>query len=851
MNLYRWTEQLTQDVRYAGRTMLGRPLFTSLAVLSLALGIGANTAIYSFMDAILARALPVRDPQSLVVVNWHSKAHPAVAHNFSGSTFTDPKWGYTSGNFPWAAFEMLARDNQVFAHTFAFSGAGRLNVQIRGQADLAAGQHVSGTFFTGLGLAPAAGRLIAPDDDRAGAPTVAVLSYGYAQRRFGDPSAAVGESILINNVPFTIAGVAAPEFFGVNPAGPQDIFLPLHTNVVLERRFGNENTKYTNENFFWVQVMARLRPGVSRDRAEAEAAPMFRRFIESTVKKEEERRDLPALYLQEGAGGLDSLRRQYSKPLYVLMAMVGLILAIACANIANLLLARASGRRREMAVRLSLGAGRARVVRQLLTESILLAAMGGLLGVAFARWGISALTLLIANGRDNFTLYAELNWNVLAVTIGLSLLTGLLFGLAPALQSTRVDLVTALKQTRAGESRMRVRSWLKVSPSQVLIAAQIAISLLLLIAAGLFVRTLNRLNAIQLGFNRENILLVAVNANQAGYKDDALMRYYANLRHSFQSLPGARGVTFSNYTLVTDSRNTDNVRIPGGPADRGNTTILNVGPDFLSTMEVPVVRGRDISQRDISSPGHVAVVNELFVKKYFGNEDPIGRHIVLGGGKQVNDCEIIGVARTARLISLKQAIPEMLFVPYTHNPRQSLNQMIYEIRVAGDPLALAASARKLVQQADPRVPVYNISTQARTIDQAIGQERTFATLCTCFAVLAVLIACVGLYGTMAYSVARRTNEIGLRMALGAQRKRLIWMVLRDVLAMATAGLIVGLPAAYASSHVVESFLFQMKANDAAVMAGAAAVLLAAALLAGYGPAWRASRIDPWTALRDE
>jgi predicted permease len=724
-------------------------------------------------------------------------------------------------------------------------------VQIHGQADLAAAQYVSGAFFAGLGVVPAAGRLIDPGDDRTGAPATAVVSYGYAQRRFGDPAKAVGESILINNLPFTISGVAAPEFFGVNPAGAQDVFLPLHTNLLLETVFSADQTRYTNPNYYWIQVMARLRPGISMVQAQAAAAPMFARFVESTAKKPEEMRDLPILYLQEGAGGLDSLRRQYARPLYVLMTMVGLILAIACANIANLLLARAAGRRREIGLRLSLGAGRGRVIRQLLTESVVLAGLGGLLGIAFARWGITALTLLIANGREQFTLHAELNWHVLGLTTALSMATGLLFGLAPALQSTRLDLVTALKQTRAGESGARVRSGLRMTLGQTLIVMQIAISLLLVVAAGLFVRTLQQLNAIRIGFNREHLLVVTLNAAQAGYRDDALLRFYADLQNRFRALPGIRGVTFSNYTLLTNSRNTTSLRVPGSPAKPGNLTILNVGADFLSTMEAPLLRGRDMTERDVGGATHVAVVNDLFAQKYFPGENPLGRHFLTGATGREIDFEIVGVTTTGRMISLKQDIPEMAFVPYTHNPRQSLGSMVYEIRAAGDPLALAAAARRMVGQADARVPVSEIATQARRIDQTIGQERTFATLCTCFAVLAVLIACVGLYGTMAYSVARRTNEIGIRMALGAERRRLIWMVLRDVLLMAVAGLAIGLPVAYASSHVVESYLFQMQANDPAVMASAAAVLLAAALAAGYGPAWKASRLDPWTALRDE
>ncbi len=854
MGMFRFWEQFVQDFRYALRMMAAHPLFTAMAALSLALGIGANTAIYSFMDAILMRALPVKNPESLVAVNWHSKAFPPVAHSFSGNNYQDPKTGFTSGNFPYPAFEIFRDNNAVFHPVFAFNNAGRLNIQIHGQADLAAGQYVSGAFFGGLGVPPAAGRLIDANDDRAGADPVVVISFGYAQRRFGEIAKAVGQSILINDNPFTIAGVAAPEFFGVNPAGSQDLYLPMHANLLLEKIYGgNPSDRYLQRNFYWIQIMGRLRPGVTRQQAQAALAPAFQQFVASTATNEKERADLPALLLQEGAGGLDFLRRQYSKPLYVLMTLVGLILAIACANMANLLLARATARRREMAVRLSLGAGRMRVVRQLLTESVLLASLGGLLGLVFAKWGIGALTILIANGRENFTLHANLNWHVLAVAVAISVATGMLFGLAPAIQSTRVDLVSALKQTRGGEHRLRLRSWLRVSLSQVLAVSQIAISLLLLVAAGLFVHTLTNLNSIALGFNQEKLLLLSLNARQAGYKDEALMRFYHNLQRRFSDLPGVRSVSFSTYALVSGSLNRTGVGIGGQSSHNRGTAVLNVGPGFFTTMQIPILLGREIDERDLFSPTHVVVVNELFVKTYFGNENPIGQHFLLGGDRKGTDSdfEIIGVSKNALLQSLKQDIPEVAYVPYSQNPRQSLGQMVYEVRVAGDPIALAASARHVVQQADARIPISNIVTQARQIDQTISQERTFATLCACFAVLAVLIACVGLYGMMAYSVARRTNEIGIRMALGAGRARLIRMVLGEVLVMATVGLGIGLSAAVATSRFVQAFLFQMKPNDPLALAVAAVTLLAAAVLAGYGPAWRASRIDPWVALRDE
>ena len=842
-------DQLVQDLRYAVRIMAAHPVFTAMATLSLALGIGANTAIYSFMDAILMRALPVANPESLVVLNWHSKAHPAVAHKFNGSTWTDSKTGCTSGNFPYPMFELMREERSVFSSVFGFSSAGRLTVQIQGQADLAQGQYVTGAFFGALGVVPAAGRLIDNNDDRPGAASVVVLSFGYAERRFGSIANAVGRSILINNNVFTIAGVAAPEFFGVNPAARQDVYLPMQASVPLELIYGDSLSKFSDRTFYWIQVMGRLRQGVSREQAQAALAPMFQRYVESTATAAAERTDLPAMLVKEGAGGLDALRRQYSKPLYVLMTLVGLMLAIACANVANLLLARSARRSREMAVRLSVGAGRGRVIRQLLTESVALGALGGVLGLVFAKWGIGALTLLMANGRENFTLGAELNWNVLAVTVALSILTGALFGLAPALQATRVDVVRALKQTRAGEGRLHSR--LRISASQLLAVAQMAISLLLLVAAGLFLRTLANLNAITLGFNQENVLLVTLNARQAGYKDDALLRFYRDLQVRMAAMPGVRSVSFSTYALISESRNVSGVRIAGQAPDARGTTVLNVGPGFFSTMQIPILVGRELDDRDAAGTSRAAVVNELFARTFFGNQNPVGQHFQLGKPKDALDFEIVGVAKKARLHSLKQDTPQVAYVLYSQNPRQSQGQMVYEIRAAGPPLAMAAAARQAVQQADARVPISRITTQAGQIEQTIGQEQTFAMLCSCFAIVAVAIACVGLYGMMSHNVARRTNEIGIRMALGAERGRMMWMVLREVAAMAVAGLSIGLAGALATSRFVGAFLFQMKPNDPVAMMVAGAALLGAALLAGYGPAWRASRIDPWTALRDE
>ncbi len=860
-----WTllEQLGQDLRFAFRTMATNRLFTALAVASLALGIGANTAIYSFMDAILLRSLPVADPQSLVVLNWHVKAgvprgeegqgRNFVMHGMSGSTWGDDQSGTTSNIFPYPAYELFRKNDAVFSLAFARYPSWqvrRLNLAVKGLAGIATGEYVSGDFFRGLAVAPAAGRLILPDDDRPGAPAVAVVSYGFSQRRFGGAANAAGQPVLIDNLPFTVVGVTPPEFFGVDPASAPDVYLPMHTNEPMgaAHQFGFRSERYLDRNYYWVEVMGRLRPGVSLAQAQAVLAPAFQQWVATTAANDRERAHLPALVVKEGAGGLDSLRRRYSQPLYVLMAMVGLILALACANVANLLLARAAARRREMALRLSVGAGRLRIVRQLLTESVLLAALGGALGVAFALWGMRFLTLLLANGRANFTLHAELNWHVLGVAAALSLLTGILFGLAPALEATRVDILPALKAARAGGPGAR-RAFRQVSLSRILVVSQIAISLLLLVAAGLFVRTLSNLESIQLGFNRENVLLFQLDARKAGHKDPEIADFYGGLRTRFSAIAGVRHASLSEDSLIQAGTGLP-ISLPGAPPGNGEL-LLNVGPAFFQTMQIPILAGRDFEERDRPGSPAVAVINKAFAQANFGDRNPLGQHLTLWeDDRPARDMEIVGVAGNARYGSLTRDVPPLVYMPYNQGYPHP-DQMVYALRTSGDPLRYVNPVREIVRQADPRVPVSEVRTQAADIDQTIAQEITFAGLCSGFAILALAIACVGLYGTVAYNVARRTGEIGIRMAVGAQRGRLVWMVLREVLILAAVGLAISVPAALAASKLVGSFLFGLKPNDPATMAMAMATLLAAALLAGYLPARKASRIDPMIALRHE
>jgi predicted permease len=852
----RFWEQVAQDLRYGLRAMKANKLFTALATISLALGIGANTAIYSFMDAIMIRALPVQKPEELVLLNWRVKGHSAVVSDHDGSSYTEGG-SEVSPDFPYHAFEFLRDKNRVFANLFAFAHADRFNLVVNGEAQLGDGEYVSGGYFGGLGVRPALGRLIGPEDDGPSSASVVTISYSFWQTRFAGRDDAVGKSIAINGKPFTITGVSPPEFFGVRPNYAPQVFIPIRDLPVVDlNRFQDAKTRFTNDHSYWVDMMGRLRPGVTLADAQAEMSALFAHWVSDTARNAKDRASLPKLWLEEGGSGVDALRRQYSKPLFILMTMVALILAIACANIANLLLSRAASRRREMAVRLSLGAGRLRIVRQLLTESILLAICGGLLGMFIAAIGIRFLTLLLANGREDFTLHAVLDWRVLFFALLVAFVTGLLFGLAPAIQATKVDVTPALKETRASASRGRTRRFgLPFGLSHILLVSQVTICLLLVAAAGLFVRTLGNLNSVALGFNRQNLLLFSLDAAEAGYHGSALKNFYAELQRRFRLIPGVRNATLTQMPLVSESWSSTDVHIPGVPEvnqEGRETTVLNIGPGFFTTMQIPLLAGRSVDDRDRESAPAVVVINEVFAKKYFPGTYPIGRHFKLGDdGRYASELQIVGVAKSARYNSLKGDIPPVAYVPYLQVGNNGIQQMYFELRTTGNPLALANTVRRIVHDVGPRVPVADVSTQSQIIDQTISEEETFAALCTCFGALALLIACVGLYASTAYAVARRTNEIGIRMALGAVRRRILWMVVSEALIVGAAGLALGLAAVWEMTAFLKSFLYGLKPHDPTTFAASIAILMAATILAGYVPARRASRIDPMTALRHE
>ncbi len=839
-----------QDIRYGLRTLRKNPLFAAMAILSLAVGIGSATAIYSVMDAILFRALPVRHPRELAILNWRAIkppasgfTEPAGIDGVDGSVYTGPGGDRLSPDFPWPFYASLRDGNDVFSTVFAYKAAGQLTVTVQGQAGLDAVEFVSGNFFDALGIGPAAGRLVYDSDNVTAAPAVAVLSYNYWRDRFASDPAAIGRTIRIGRLPFTICGVAAPEFFGIAPGSSPALYIPIGTRprVVADSvaTSGEKTSMFTDTRYYWTDMMGRLRPGIAMARAESETATRFRQFV-IAAGANPSRADIPSLWLEEGGSGLDSLRRQYSKPLSVLMCMVAFILAIACANIANLLLARASARRREMAVRLSLGASRARVLRQLLTESLLLALPGGVLGLGVAASGSHFLFWLLAGDSAGFQPRPVFDWRVLAFAFTVAAGTGILFGLAPACEATRVAIAPALKGTRMGEERSR-----GIGLKRILAIAQIALSTLLVLGAVLFVRTLANLHSVDLGFDANNVLTFSLNASKAGYKGTELNAFYNRIERRLGTLSGVSAVTATAAPLGRPF-----YRTPALFSDnrKGLAGWNSVGPSFFETMRIPIVLGRALGPRDVKGAPPVGIVNEAFAKAYFPGRNPVGEHMgILDGPK---DVAIAGVAANARE-SLKEPFSPFVYISYNQFPAPEWRGMFFEVRTPGDPRALAAGVQSVMHEAAPDVPVADMATQSERIENSLALERTFAQLCTTFAILALTIACIGLYGSMAYAVSRRTGEIGIRIALGAQGGSVIWMVMREVLILTAAGLAVGLVCARTAIPAVKSFLFGVKFGDPSVIAWVAALLIGSSLFAGYAPARRASRVDPMKALRHE
>src|SRR2546427_447328 len=813
---------LWQDLRYGLRMLAKSPGFTAVVVLSLALGIGANTAIFSLIDAVLLKTLPVQNPQQLVLLDWASHGWPNdTMHSLSGNMDQDKSGRLTSTSFSYPGYEQIRARTRAFSSVMAVAGnESELNVGYNGEPGRAQGQLVSGTFFPTLGVQPALGRALTPDADRIGASPAAVISYGYWERRFGRDPAMLGRMTAVNSVPVSIAGVSPPEFYGVQPGRAVEVWLPLHTQPQVEPHWSPEEEAGTGpktpagaspfeaRDNWWVLIMGRLKPGVSEPQVRAELDVIFQQNMAPDVKPATKAETIPHIGVESGSKGLDYLRGEFSKPLFILMTVVGLVLLIACANVANLLLARATSRQKEIAVRLAVGAGRWRLVRQLLTESVLLATLGGVVGLVLAYWGTDLLVALMASGRDAFSLSVTPDPRGLGFTAAVSVLTGILFGLSPALRSTRVDLTPALKESAGTLPRVtQGKRRLRLGLGKTLVVTQVALSVLLLVGAGLFVRTLTNLENVNLGFNQRNLLLFGINPTEDGYKGQRLADFYRELTRRLEALPGVRSVTMSRHTLIEGGVSIEGVYIqgytpkPGEKDDQVETYVNHVGPKFFEALGIPLLLGRRLGEGDTETAPKVAVVNEKFVRERLGGGNPLGRRFGFGDKKNSGDIKIVGVAADAKYNDLRKEVPPTVYAPSLQDLK-SLGATHFEVRTAGDPMEMASAVRRVARDLDPNLALFQVGSQVDQINVALHQERLFARLTTFFGLLAALLACVGVYGIMAFAATQRTREIGIRMALGASRREVLQMVRRETFLLGAVGIAMGIVVAVGASGVV-------------------------------------------------
>ncbi len=837
-------ENLVRDVRYGIRVLRRTPVFTAVAMASLAIGIGANTAVFSLVDTVLLRSLPVRSAEELVVLGWSANNGPRITTTYSNSGGGGSYGRWHTNVFSWPMFES-ARRSGALAETIGYSQLPRLNVLVNGESRVTGGMAVSGNYFSGLGVRMALGRPLMADDDSEGGTTAAVISYRLWERAFGLDPAAAGKTIYINRKPYVVVGVTAREFFGVSVTGlflaPEiDVTLPIQMKERIDGAPDRGN-EWRSADLCWVQMMGRLKPGTGAGAAAAQLGPLLLANLPQTAA-EELRGQAPRVEAQPGSHGLEYGRTEFRDPLKVLAGVVGLALLMACANLAGLLLARAAARRKEITIRLAVGAGRWRLIRQLLMESALLSAGGAAAGLLVGRWGLQALLTMARAGRFALPVDIHLDLRVLGFAAAVSMLTTVLFGLAPALRATRVDLAHGLKE----DARLRT---VKGHPggAQILVALQIAAALLLTVGATLAVRSLANLRAIPLGFNATRVVTFGLDAGHNGYDETRSTALYSRLLEQLNRTPGV--VTASGSTETPMSGLSSNIPISVNGVKRGAPKVNGVSERFLDTLQIPLVAGREIEARDMNG-ARVAVVNESLARRYFGGGPGIGQSF-RWKGKGGWDVEVVGIVKDAKYDKLRDEPPATIYVPWTQMPWGAATQLNFEVRTAGDANAAMAAIRRLMRDTDRMLPVMNMRPMEQLIDEALEQERLLAWLVGLFGAITLVLACVGLYGMVAYSVTGRTREIGLRMALGADRWGVLAMILRQVLLTAGGGIAIGLPAALAATRVVQSLLYGVKTNDAASFLVAAAMVLAVAALAVAVPARRAMATDPVRALRYE
>jgi predicted permease len=875
---------LLHDLRYGLRMLAKNPGFTAVAVLTLALGIGANTAIFSLIDSVMLKSLPVHDPSRLIIFNW--TAHKHWNGSIETSSFGDcsvQKSTTPSGcTFPYPYFELIRSNKDLFSGAAAFAGPAAVVLSGNGPARIAEGELVSGDYFSTLGVAAALGRTLRPEDDQLSASPVVVLSYAFWQSAFGGDPSVIGRAIDLNRIPFTIVGVTEPGFTSLSPGKTQNFFVPL-SMLPLNIDWAKNSRALSN---WWLVIVTRLKPGVTREKAQAAASLAFSNEMVNGEKPLSKASDDPKVILAPIQQGLTGDRGEFSTELYVLMAAVGLVLLIACANVAGLLVSRSAARQKEMAVRLALGGSGGRIVRQLLTESVLLSLAGGALGILFSFWGVRAITAVIMGGsKGPFPFVVEPDWRVLAFAVLVSVSTGILFGLAPALRSTDLDLTSALKENFSTHPEGARRFHL----ANVLVAAQAALSIIALIGAGLLVRTLQNMHNIDPGFDTHNVLIFGIDPTLEKFTGSQIQSLYRELRERFEALPGVISASYSSDALLSGSLWTEDLHVEGQP--KGMETevdMLAAGPDFFKTMRIPFLEGQmfvpedfspaeqapqpsESSQQAAPVPGPSALaktsatlgppihvlVNARFVHQFFPKMNPLGQLLTEGGSSGASGegvavgkpkskrWQIVGVVGDTKYNSLRREIHPTVYVPLTGGGAH------FELRTQTDPAALIPTVREVVKRADTNLPIFGVRTQKESIENLLSRERVIAQLSAFFAGLALVLACVGLYGLLSYEVTQRTREIGIRMALGAEKSDVLRMVVGQGIKLALIGVAIGIAGALALTRFLSSLLYGVKTTDPVTFVGVSLILTVVALLACYIPARRAAKVDPMVALRYE
>ena len=836
---WNWLETFLQDAGYGLRSMLRTPAITIVALVSLALGIGANTAIFSFLDAMMLRSLPVKNPQQLVKLG--DEDWDGITNSFACTEL-----------YSYPFYRQFQRKNAVFTDTAAmFSLMNDVHgfVDERQESELIHVQTVSGTYFQTLGVGAQMGRVLNDADDSSeGDHPVVVISDGFWKRDFGADPSILNHKLKLGSIVYDIVGVAAAEFFGNKVGAAPDAWAPLSMASVIPPGWGHYKANFSESLY----ILGRLKPGVNMEQAAANVNVLFPEILRSFPDARLTQQNVARLTrarvpLENLAHGLSDIRRTYSEPLMVLMAIVGLVLLIACANIANLLLARSTARARELAVRQALGAGRSRIIRQLLTESLLLAIAGGALGIGFAAAANRLLLRMISQGSDELPLDVSLNMRLLAFTFAVTVCTALLFGTLPALRATRLQLADNIKSGRgaAGAGRTPL--------AKILVISQVALSLVLMVGACLFLRTLVNLNRVDTGFNKQNVLRLDIDSDITGYKDDdpRLKLMFKQIEDRVGSLPGVQAASFSAFTFGEGSWNTS-IHVPGMPLDRNANIKHNIiGDAYFRTMQISLVAGRGFGPQDTATSQKVAIISEAMARNLFPAGSPIGRTYYIGSGDGPDPPQermVIGVARDVKFDDLSEPLAYIDYFPYSQREWGFGN---LQVRYSGDFGVISSEVQQAIHSIDRRLPISHITTLDEQVARSFTNQTIIAELSAFFGLVAVFLSCIGLYGLMSYLVGRRTGEIGIRMALGANRSEVGWRVMREIGILVVAGIVIGVPVTIAGIRLVRNMLYGLKGFDPFSLAAAVALLLCAGLAAGYLPARRASRVDPAVALRNE